>query len=126
MHENELEIYNALHENRFCFYLQPKVDLTNGLIIGAEALARRIGDDGTVIPPDKFMDLMEAKGSVIELDQIICRQEAKHLIDQLRAYGHHVSIDDLKDGKFIGTVQGIPRQEASGQADLTGVRITYP
>lgn len=162
VHENELEIYNALHENRFCFYLQPKVDLTNGMIIGAEALARRIGDDGTVIPPDKFMDLMEAKGSVIELDQIICRQVceflkdrmdrglsvvcisvnlsrlhirnpesadvfhqiaaeygippellefeltetilleefagAKHLIDQLRAYGHHVSIDDFGSG----------------------------
>lgn len=162
VHENELEIYNALHENRFSFYLQPKVDLTNGMIIGAEALARRIGDDGTVIPPDKFMDLMEAKGSVIELDQIICRQVceflkdrldrglpvvcisvnlsrlhirnpgsaemfhqivaeygipsellefeltetilleefdgAKHLIDQLRAYGHHVSIDDFGSG----------------------------
>ena len=162
VHENELEIYNALHEKRFCFYLQPKVDLTNGMIIGAEALARRIGDDGTIIPPDKFMDLMEAKGSVIELDQIICRQVckflkdridrglpvvcisvnlsrlhirnpesadvfhqivaeygippellefeltetilleefagAKHLIDKLRAYGHHVSIDDFGSG----------------------------
>lgn len=82
-YENEREIYDALQESRFCFYLQPKVDLTNGEIIGAEALARRLGKEGEVIYPDKFLELMENSGAVIELDKLICRQVCAFLADRL-------------------------------------------
>lgn len=37
----EQEVNLALQEGRFLFYLQPKVDLYSGEIVGAEALARR-------------------------------------------------------------------------------------
>lgn len=68
------ESYYALLEGRMCFYLQPKIDLTNGEIIGAEALARRIGKDGEIIYPDAFLETMESSGAIIELDRSICRQ----------------------------------------------------
>lgn len=88
----EQEIYQAMQEDRFRFYLQPKVDLTNGEIIGAEALARRIGKDGEVIYPDVFLQLMESSGAVIELDRSICRQVCSFLAERLRQGKPVVSI----------------------------------
>lgn len=161
-HKTELEVYSALKAQRFDFYLQPKVDLTTGAIVGAEALARRLGENGEIIYPDAFLSVMEKNGMVVELDRLICRQVcsflarriaaqlpvtrvsvnlsrlhiqnpetaeqlhaiatsyrippellefeltetilleeftgAKVLIDQLRAYGYRVSIDDFGSG----------------------------
>lgn len=74
----------ALHENRFCFYLQPKVSLTTGKIVGAEALARQKSPDGKIIPPDIFLPLMEANGSVVELDRMICAQVCAFLSQRLK------------------------------------------
>lgn len=83
-YETEGEIYHALRENRFCFYLQPKVDLLSGEIIGVEALARRVNQNGEVIYPDAFLGSMEKSGSVIELDRSICRQVCAFLADRVR------------------------------------------
>lgn len=79
-----LESYYALLEDRFCFYLQPKVDLTSGEIIGAEALARRIGKNGEIFSPDTFLETMENSGTIIELDRIICRQVCEYISDRLK------------------------------------------
>lgn len=83
-YELEQTMNQVVREQRFCFYLQPKVDLTNGRIIGAEALARRIEQDGTVIYPDSFLPVMESSGTVVELDLLICRQVCAFLSGRIR------------------------------------------
>lgn len=83
-YEAESETYRAMQENRFCFYLQPKVNLLSGEIIGAEALARRMGKDGSLIFPDTFLEAMENSGAVMELDRYICRQVCVFLADRIR------------------------------------------
>lgn len=70
----ERETYLALREERFTFYLQPKVDLLTGKIIGAEALARGITTDGTIQPPASFTSIMEENGTIVDLDLLILRQ----------------------------------------------------
>ena len=161
-YEFERQIQEDLKNERFCFYLQPKVDLKTGEIVGAEALARGMGKNGEIISPEYFLPFMESNGTVVELDLLICRQvceyiarrlkmglpvvstsinlsrlhihnpntpqilhslvssyhippellefeitetilldefdEVKALINQLRAYGYHVSIDDFGAG----------------------------
>ncbi len=82
-YEQESSLNLALQEERFCFYLQPQVDLATGAIVGAEALARRIGPDGGLIQPDRFLPLMEATGSVVDLDLLILRQVCAFLADRL-------------------------------------------
>lgn len=82
--EGEREIYEAIENNRFCFYLQPKVDLTTGSIIGAEALARRLDQDGKIVYPDQFLQIMETNGTITELDMTVCRQVCEHLADRLQ------------------------------------------
>lgn len=83
MHETEREIYRALVEGKFCFHLQPKVELTTGEIIGAEALARRMNDKGEIIYPDTFLESMESSGYIVELDRIILRQVCAYLAERM-------------------------------------------
>ncbi len=81
--KRELEISAALSEKRFTYYLQPMVDLKTGRIIGAEALAREIGKNGEIVPPDEFIPIMEETGDAIELDfvitELVCKGISKRL-----------------------------------------------
>ena len=52
----------------FLIYLQPKVDLRTGVLVGAEALVRGMDGTGHIIPPSRFLDAMEQTGAVRELD----------------------------------------------------------
>lgn len=74
----------ALLENRVTFFLQPKVSLLTGKIVGAEALARRIGKSGDVIYPDTFLQFLEANGSIVDLDIQIFEQVCAFLSDRIK------------------------------------------
>jgi EAL domain-containing protein (putative c-di-GMP-specific phosphodiesterase class I) len=82
--KQEKELALALHENRFSFYLQPKVDLLTGQIIGAEALARRFDSDGKVIYPDSFIPIMEENGSIVDLDLMIFEKVCEFIEERLQ------------------------------------------
>lgn len=58
------------------------MDLETGRTIGAEALARRVGRDGSIIYPDAFLSVMEANGSIVELDMLIYRKVCAFLADR--------------------------------------------
>lgn len=73
----------ALREQRYCFFLQPKVNLHTGQIVGAEALARAISRSGQLIPPDHFIPYLEQNGSIIEMDFSICQQVCEYLAARL-------------------------------------------
>ena len=52
----------------FTIYLQPKVDLRDGSLVGAEALVRGLDGTGHVIEPSRFVEAMERTGVIRELD----------------------------------------------------------
>ena len=68
----ELDICNsmqqALDDQEFIMYLQPKVDLETNKIVGAEALTRWQRKDGKFMFPDQFIPLFEKNGFIIQLD----------------------------------------------------------
>ncbi|HIV62824.1 MAG TPA: EAL domain-containing protein [Candidatus Butyricicoccus avistercoris] len=68
--QNEIEssMEQALRNNEFKLFLQPKKNLLNNEIIGAEALVRWIKPDGKMIFPDEFIPLFEANGFCASLD----------------------------------------------------------
>lgn len=74
----------ALRKKRYCFFLQPKVNLHTGQIIGAEALARSITEDGQMMLPDQFIPFLERNGSIIEMDYLMCRKVCEYLADRIR------------------------------------------
>ncbi|MBQ5431606.1 MAG: EAL domain-containing protein [Lachnospiraceae bacterium] len=69
------QIQKGIREGEFTFYLQPKVDMESGKIIGAEALARWY-HDGKVIMPESFIPVLERNGFISTLDREIWKQVA--------------------------------------------------
>lgn len=64
----------ALKDNRILVYLQPKVAIESGQIIGAEALVRMLDDDGKIVPPMSFVPILERTGMIIKLDFCVLDQ----------------------------------------------------
>ena len=71
------EFKNALANREITFYLQPQCRSANGLIVGAEALARWIKSDGTTIAPSSFIPTLERYGFVPDLDRYIWEEVCK-------------------------------------------------
>lgn len=82
----------ALAEGRVTAQYQPIVDLTTGLIVGVEALARLIGEQGELIRPADFIAVAESTGMVGPLGE--------HILDmaldqqaQWAAAGHDIHMN---------------------------------
>lgn len=64
----------ALKEEAILVYLQPKIDIDTQKIIGAEALARMLDENGKIIPPDLFIPALEKYGLVSQLDMYVAEK----------------------------------------------------
>ena len=56
---------------KFTVFLQPKIDMRTGELVGAEALARSIGEDGRPASPARAISRMEESGEIGALDYFI-------------------------------------------------------
>ena len=95
------EFLQALRQREIVFYLQPQCRASSGRIVGAEALARWVKPDGTVIPPDLFIPVLEKRGLISDLDLYIWDSVCHWLHDWI-AGGHtplpisvNVSVSDI-------------------------------
>ncbi len=74
-------LLDEIASNKFVVYLQAKVQLSTGKIVGAEALIRKLGDDGKIIPPDKFIPIYEKEKIIRHIDlyvaEVICKTMRK-------------------------------------------------
>lgn len=70
-HQILRDMPKALLGREFTFDLQPKCNMTNGKIIGAEALVRWRKPDGTVVMPNDFIPVLEKNGFITNLDKFI-------------------------------------------------------
>jgi diguanylate cyclase (GGDEF)-like protein/PAS domain S-box-containing protein len=76
--ENKLR--RALENNEFVLHYQPKVDLETRRIVGAEALIRWQSPELGLVPPLKFIPLMEETGMILEAGAwALSRAVADHL-----------------------------------------------
>lgn len=58
-------------EAHFDVYLQPKIDMRTGALVGAEALARSIDDHGNATAPIGAIEQMERDGKIRDLDYFV-------------------------------------------------------
>lgn len=72
-------------------YLQPKVNMNTGKLVGFEALARWFKPNGEMVPPGVFIPIAEASGLVEQLDRVILLKSCS-AIKQLEAAGIQVPI----------------------------------
>ncbi|MEG1939905.1 MAG: EAL domain-containing protein [Eubacterium sp.] len=71
--ENELgnTMTTALKNKEFIVYFQPKINLQNELVVGAEALVRWKKPNGEIIMPNQFIPFFEKNGFILELDNYV-------------------------------------------------------
>lgn len=81
----ESDQQKALINGEFKVFLQPKWDIINDKLYGAEALVRWIKDDGTMVYPDMFIPVFENNGFIEQLDfymlECVCA-ELRRLLDE--------------------------------------------
>ncbi|MGN0317437.1 MAG: putative bifunctional diguanylate cyclase/phosphodiesterase [Lachnospira sp.] len=79
--EEELKLINdvqtGIDRGEFVFYLQPKVHLETGTIVGSEALVRWIRPGQGVVSPAKFIPVLEKTRFITRLDQYIWEEVCK-------------------------------------------------
>lgn len=67
-HSLLLEVQRALSNGEITFYAQPKCNITTGKIVGLEALVRWDHPERGLIPPDRFIPMLERNGLITTLD----------------------------------------------------------
>lgn len=65
------EFVRACAENRIEIFLQPKISVSERKAVGAEALVRMRSRDGELIPPVRFVPVLEHTGMIGKLDDIM-------------------------------------------------------
>lgn len=70
----ENDVVSGLPKGELRAYVQPKVDLRNGNIIGGEALVRWHHPERGIVPPGQFIPVIEKSGLIIDVDYEIWRQ----------------------------------------------------
>jgi PAS domain S-box-containing protein/diguanylate cyclase (GGDEF)-like protein len=72
----ESKLGGALEREEFVLHYQPKVDTTTRSIVGLEALIRWQSRDFGLVPPAKFIPLMEETGMILEVGAWALRRAA--------------------------------------------------
>jgi diguanylate cyclase (GGDEF)-like protein len=114
--ENRLR--RALENDEFVLHYQPKVDLDTRRIVGLEALIRWANPELGLVPPMKFIPLMEETGLILDVGLWALRQAAldrKRWVDQGMAAPRvavNVSAVQLRKADFVATVEAALRHGA--------------
>ncbi len=94
-------------KNLFLAY-QPQIDLSNGKIIGLEALMRWRSDTGDLVPPDQFIPTAESSGLIVPLGEWAMAQAIHELASLNKEFnleirmGVNVSQVQFRHPGFIG------------------------
>jgi EAL domain-containing protein (putative c-di-GMP-specific phosphodiesterase class I) len=109
----------AIEREEFVLHYQPKINLADGRISGLEALIRWNSDAG-LIPPAKFIPVLEETGLILEVGQWAIRRAIQ---DYFRWRGRglkpppvavNVSPIQLRRKDFAATVDDILRRSPGG------------
>lgn len=73
------QMHAALEAGEFVPYLQPKVAMHTGKVVGAEALVRWIHPEEGMISPGVFIPLFERNGFIVRLDEYMWEATCKLL-----------------------------------------------
>ncbi len=116
------ELDRALAAQEFRPYLQPVFNMHTGAIVGCEVLARWVRNDGTILPPSRFIPLAESSGRIVPMTwQIVSAAlgELQPLLKQDKNFKvavnivpHHLTIPGFVDRlrEVVAKVKVAPRQ----------------
>ena len=110
------ELQEALENNEFVVYYQPKFDLMNRRFISSEALIRWQSSKYGFLNPAKFLGKAEAAGLTHDIDTFVLKKVCENLND-LRRRGKRLlpvsvnfSLYEFYSNNFLDTIVGIMEQ----------------
>lgn len=125
----ENDMIAALENDEIVLYIQPKVNMRSGEVIGGEALVRWQHPDRGLIPPGQFVDILEKNGFIINVDKRVWELVFQYLA-KLREEGRpmipisiNVSRIHAYDKEFTDTLIGFS-EKYQVPADLIYLELT--
>lgn len=106
----------ALSNKEFCVYYQPKISLQTERIVGAEALIRWTTPDGEIIPPVRFIPILEKNGFIERLDFFVYEEVCRFLRGRIAKKQNVVPISvnvsgaHLTDSYFVQNIISLVRR----------------
>lgn len=127
--EMEHNLRLALESNEFALYYQPKVNIQDNSIVGAEALIRWISPDRGLVSPGEFIPVAEDSGLIVPIGEWVLLNACKQArMWQLKKYkpiriSINVASPQLRSEGIIDTVKDI-LEETGLSATLIELEIT--
>ena len=112
----ESQLRQAIEKQQFVLYYQPKVELSSGAIVGAEALIRWNSPELGLVPPTKFIPLLEDNGMIVEVGRWAMEQAVRDhrawVAAGLPAPSIAVNVSPVqwRNGDFVATVRAVLSQ----------------
>jgi diguanylate cyclase (GGDEF)-like protein/PAS domain S-box-containing protein len=128
-HRIEEELRIAIKAQQFVLHYQPRVDMINGALIGAEALIRWQHPQQGLLPPAEFISLAEETGLIVPIGAwvigAVCAQQAAWIAAGLPVVPIAVNLSSvqLASGDLLQTVRDALATH-SLEAKLLGLELT--
>ncbi len=107
--QNEIE--DALENENIKVYVQPKVNMKSGKIVGGEALVRWVHPSNGFIGPDKFIPVLEKSGHIVDVDTFVWRKVIENIGKRIKQEKRVVPISlnvsrvHVYNSKFVETLE---------------------
>ena len=105
------DLRDAFDRRQLFVVYQPQIDLASRRMIGAEALLRWQREDGSFIPPDRFIPLAEYSGLIVELGAWVLEQACAMQCELARSglpgvrMAVNVSVAQFRDERLVSQVK---------------------
>ncbi len=120
----EAEIRRGIRSEEFELHYQPRIDINQNRIVGAEGLVRWRHPTRGLLAPSEFIAVAEESGLIVPLGYWIIHHACKDL-NELATKGHHdvqlavnVSFKQFQDKNFVQTVANILSKQSITEGRL--------